>query len=153
MSSTLEALIAVEEGMEQLYLLFADKYAEHADFWQQLAREEQKHAMILKELQVFSRDKIEAALSRYGRRPEEFEDAAARAEKERQCYAELDKSIYEALETALTLEEAAGEIHHQFLMMTEIDDEVLQTIKRLTGDDKDHASRVRTYLEELNASR
>jgi len=153
MNEGLAQLIAIEEGMERLYRLFCSKFPEHREFFSQLADEEQRHAGVLKELLTLPAQEIAQAINLISRRVDEFEQVNQLLAREHRGFEELPKTVIEGLELAFKLEESAGELHYQFVVTTEVKNRALEKIRGLTGADRDHAQRVRSYLKELNPRR
>jgi hypothetical protein len=52
-----------------------------------------------------------------------------------------------AFNIALELEESAGELHFQKFMEQETSSDIGEILKQLNKDDKDHADRIRSYME------
>ena len=54
----------------------------------------------------------------------------------------------EAFNTALRVEQSAGEIHFQRAMAKEADSDIMELFQRLNKDDMDHADRIQAYMEQ-----
>ncbi len=142
-----EEAIQLEQNVGQLYMIFHNAYPEDADFWWQLMIEESNHASLLRSgLEYF----MPAALFPMELLPPM--EALREANKELVSLLEKYKTHPPSRETAfnvaLKTEMSAGEMHFQKTMTKPVDSKVLAMFQRLNQDDRDHAERIRAYMEE-----
>ena len=147
LSELLDLSIAHEINISRLYTLFHELFEEDEDFWWQLSIEERSHAALLRNEQKsykhaetipeklltddlealkFSNRKIESLIDEFTAQPPSRE---------------------EALQTAFDLEMSVGEIHYQEFMSRKsctLSDELF---KQLNLEDKDHADRIKSYMQ------
>lgn len=140
--------IRLEESVSKLYLLFRDVFSEDADFWQQLAIEENNHAELIRscvdlfmQVGLFPAEILPASRKN-------LQIASAKLETLQKQYAKEPPSREEALNVALETEQSAGEIHFQRLMEQRGDSRVVDLFQKLNQDDKDHANRILAYMKE-----
>jgi hypothetical protein len=142
-----EEAMRLEYNVSKLYMIFRDAHPEDADFWWQLVIEEGNHAALIKS----GRDYFMPA----GAFPEGMFSAI---EDIREANKELDSLLKKftteppsremAFNVALKTEMSAGEIHFQQTMTKSADSKVLEMFQQLNQDDKDHAKRIRAYMQE-----
>jgi hypothetical protein len=140
-----DASIKLELNVSALYTIFHEIFPQHASFWWKLSLEENNHAALLRaakeqfapigkfptqlidsDLQnvVDCNNKITTLVDRYKIAPPEES---------------------EAFSVALALEQTGGELHYQQFM--EHETPVNKVFRKLNADDKNHAERIRAYME------
>ena len=137
----------LEYNVSKLYMVFRDAYPEDAVFWWQLVIEESNHAALIKSgLDYFMPEDLfpEEIFTSM----EEMQEANKGLESLLKKYAPNPPSREEAFNVALKTEMSAGEIHFQKTMAKSADSKVLAMFQRLNQDDKDHAKRIRAYMQE-----
>jgi hypothetical protein len=65
-----------------------------------------------------------------------------------EAYSENPPSREIAFNVALNLEESAGEVHFQDAMEQPPTSSLMEMFQMLNGEDKQHASRIRTYMSD-----
>ena len=143
-----EEAIRVEQHISNLYLIFFEAFPEDAEFWWQLVIEEKNHAALI-------RSGLEYFLPA-GRFPAEIVPPmldGLRKTNQRlagiiEGFQKKPPSRQEAFNTALRLEQSAGEIHFQRAMAKEADSDIMELFQRLNKDDMDHADRIRSYMQQ-----
>jgi len=142
----IDEAIALELTVSDLYLHFSDRYKEDYEFWWTLALEEKNHAALLKSLKL--------AIPYLGNLPHELvamktEELKGSCAKINEIITNLGKegSRKKAFEIALELEESAGEVHYQAFIENDALSEGYKIFQKLNNDDKDHADRIRNYME------
>lgn len=140
--------IALELNVSRLYALFQDLFPVDAEFWQTLSQEEENHALLLKlgrkhfvPQEIFPLELIPETLAPLVEQNREIERLIADFE----ILPPLREDVFRL---AVALEEAAGEIHFQRAMAEEARTESLKIFQTLNNDDRDHADRIRRYMEE-----
>lgn len=141
--------IKLELNMAKVYLSFSWNFAEDADFWRRIAKEEGNHAALLKvgeqyflDAGIFPGELLDTSL-----------DSLIRANSEMESTLKLgDESPLTreaAFNFALRFEESAGEIHFQQAMQqTDHSSEAIKILQSLNEADKDHANRIRHYMRQ-----
>ena len=142
-----EEAMRLEYNVGKLYMIFRDTHPEDSDFWWQLVIEEGNHAALIKSgrdyfmpVGVFPDGMLPAM--------EDMQEANKELESLLQKYAVEPPSRETAFNVALKMEMSAGEIHFQQTMTRAADSKVLAMFQKLNQDDKDHAKRIRAYMEE-----
>ena len=142
-----EEAMRLEYNVGKLYMIFRDAYPQDADFWWQLVIEENNHAALIKSgLDYF----MPMGVFPDGMFPS-MEDIQATNKELKSLleqYAADPPAREEAFNVALKTEMSAGEIHFQQTMTKSADSKVLAMFQKLNQDDKDHADRIRAYMQE-----
>lgn len=141
----------LEYNASKLYIIFRDAYPEDAAFWWQLVIEESNHAALIKSgLDYFIAEGLfpDEMFPSLGELQEVNEQLESLLEK----YADCPPSREMTFELALKTEMSAGEIHFQQIMTRPADTKVLAMFQKLNQDDKDHADRIRAYIQENRIS-
>ncbi|MDH3974107.1 MAG: hypothetical protein OEV42_07495 [Deltaproteobacteria bacterium] len=140
--------INMELNAARLYELFRDILPDDSLFWGQLAVEEKNHTALLQDgrerfypmgkfpIEVFPSSITSLLWANRG--------VVFLIDK----YRERPPSREEAFNTALSLEQAAGEAHFQQFMEKGPATKVEEIFKELNRNDRDHAKRIRSYMEE-----
>lgn len=144
--------ILLEINVAQLYDMFRWDFPEDALFWAKLSLEERNHAALLEAgrdnfnpLNCFPHDLLAPSVSALVEVNEEIIGLIRK-------YNQEPPSREEAFNKALFLERSAGELHFQHFMMKEKGGPLDAVFQRLNMDDKDHAERIKSYMEEHNIS-
>lgn len=139
----------LELNVAELYTVFAKAFPGDFDFWYKLVEEEHNHAALLhglKEVAPVIGGSVPDIV------PQSLDSLLATNKKLRAVISRF-KSHPErkaAFKLALEIENSAGEIHFQkFMEMRSVsgDYEVFQNLNR---EDKDHAKRIKKYMEDHN---
>ncbi len=140
--------ISLELNVARLYALFQDLYPEDAEFWQILSQEEENHALLLKigckhyaPNDIFPLEILPGSVAPLIEQNRELERLIDDFEV-------LPPLREDAFRLAVALEEAAGEIHFQRGMAGEARTEALKVFQTLNNNDRDHADRIKRYMEE-----
>ncbi len=142
--------IELEMNVYELYSIFHDYFPEDADFWWEISLEEKNHAALIRsgqehlaEMKLFPDEIL----------PDSLETIKEENEKIRQIiekWKQIPGTRKEAFQTAFQLENSAGEAHFQEAMTEDKPSKVLEIFQQLNEEDKDHAQRIKNYLEEKN---
>ena len=140
--------IQLELNVAELYKIFNQTFQEDDYFWWALSKEEENHANLIRKIgriNFLTHEIIEEML------PSQLQDIREANEKISSYideYSSNPPSREEAFKVALEIEESAGEMHYQNFMAKESDDIVSQTFLKLNNDDKDHAAKLRSYMDK-----
>ncbi len=149
----IDETVKLELNAAEVYRLFREIFPEDREFWNELHEEEKNHAELLQS--------IREVIGEDDSFPEEFLSAALDDLKSINSriawlltkYATAEPGRSEAFNTALDLEESAGEIHFQAFMEKDEDNEIVRTYQKLNNDDKDHMARIRDYMRRQGIER
>ncbi|NTV97930.1 MAG: rubrerythrin family protein [Chlorobiaceae bacterium] len=144
----LDESIKLELNLASLYTIFNDNFPEDEDFWWQLAMEERGHAALLQQekkqpqpLQFFPENLL-------ARDFQTLLDVNAKISGLVVTFSEKIPSRFTAFSTALELELSAGEAHFQEFLDSPDSSYSANLFKQLNQEDRDHALRIRSYMEE-----
>jgi len=146
----LDAAIRLELIVSDMYLYFSQIFPEDKALWWQLCLEEKDHASVVEsganffvDRGLFPKDLLEQSCL-------ELERTIEGIETQLDVFRKQSPSRLEALRTAVCLEESAGEFHYQIALEKKGGSKALEMFQRLNADDRDHADRIRTYMQEHN---
>ncbi|MFC1539425.1 rubrerythrin family protein [Candidatus Latescibacterota bacterium] len=148
LKQTIDESIQLELNISELYLIFNQAFREDAYFWWTLIEEEKNHANLIRKvggLDFLTNEIIAEML------PAKLQKIRKANEKLSSCideYKSNPPSRDEAFNIALEFEESAVEIHYQKFMNINVDDMLTHTFQKLNADDKDHYTRIRSYMKE-----
>jgi hypothetical protein len=144
----IEESIALELNVSEIYSLFRDLFPRDAEFCQELVMEEKNHAALIRTgrdyfepINKFPHHLLEGSL-------QELEDTNNYLRSLIQAFKETPPSREKAFQVALEIENSAGELHFQDFMEEKNNSKIDSIFKRLNNDDKDHALRISSYMEE-----
>lgn len=145
----LDESIQLELNLARLYTLFHDSFEEDEEFWWQLAIEERGHAALLQQekKQLHASELLQGDL--LASDLESLEQANAAILSRIEAFRQELPSRAQALETALELELSAGESHYQNFLDRPTQSPAASLFKQLNQEDRDHAERIKRYIEEL----
>jgi len=149
-SEIIDASIALELAVADLYFLFHELHPEDSEFWWKMSLEENGHAALLQS----GRD----SFMPFNKFPEELvTNSLSRLKSSRQYINDKAKEIKknpisrkQAFELAMAIEETAGEHHYQEFMAKIQDNKINNIFQKLNGADKDHADRISSYLKKID---
>ena len=151
-TSLIEESINLELNVSKIYTHFYKLFPDDAAFWWKLVVEEKNHAALIRSgkeyfepLRKFPHDLLAPLL-------QILKDANSRLDSLIKKYEETPPSREEAFNIALKTEESAGELHFQKFMDKEANSTTDNIFKELNKGDKDHAKRIRCYMEEHGIS-
>ncbi len=148
----IEESIRIELQVAELYLLFFNYLPQDKGFWWKIALEEKNHAALIRsilhlseELQEFPEDMFSSSLVEL---VETNSVLISLIEK----FAAEPPDRETAFNTALEIEESAGELHYQGFMENEKDSnmKIAEIFRQLNREDKDHSIRIRAYMLKNN---
>jgi ferritin len=143
----IEEAIKVELYASDLYMLFYRKFPEDAQFWWQLAMEEQNHAALLKTVRQMNSVElkippeilpasIQELIQSNNRLKEAIKDFEERPDREK------------AFHFAYLTEHSAGELHYDTFMKHAVESKLASVFIKLNGEDINHAKRIEEYMTE-----
>jgi hypothetical protein len=139
----LDEAISLELKVSELYHLFSNAFIDDKDFWWQLEIEEKNHAALLKSGKSFYD---------FGKFPEEiFPNRLELLQESKLKVISLIKSFNsdwtrkKAFDTAIDLENSAGEIHFQNFMHSQEQSDIADVFRKLNRNDSDHSQRIKEY--------
>jgi len=151
-ASLIEESINLELNVSDIYSLFYKVFPDDAEFWWKLVLEEKNHAALIRSgkeyfepLGKFPYDLLAPVL-------QDLKDANSRLDSLIKKYEETSPSREEAFNIAFKIENSAGELHFQKFMDKEGNSKTDQIFKELNKDDKEHAMRIRCYMEKHGIS-
>ncbi len=145
----IEEAIVLEQNLARLYMLFYRLFPEDSQFWWKLSIEEQNHAALLKTVSQLQESRINI--------PEDF--LPVNLKELEQVNHNIQKSMEEmesspdrtrALRLSLDIENSAGEFHYNNFMKCGTKSQISEVLRKLNGDDIDHAERILHYMIQLN---
>ncbi len=147
-TSLFEESINLELSVSNIYACFLELFPGDADFWWKLVLEEKNHAALIQSGKLY--------FATLGEFPQELLAPVLRNLKDTnnlimnltEKYANTPPSREEAFNIAYKIENSAGEIHFQKFMDERSDSKKDNIFKELNKNDKDHAMRIRRYMEE-----
>ena len=146
LNQIIEESLKLELNVADLYELFSNAFPEDSSFWNKLSLEEKNHADLIKtgkellatcdefppKILAASLDEIIKANNKLSSLLKEYKNKAPLKE--------------DAFAAAIFLEEAAGEIHFQNAISKDTNSSYIKIFQELNKDDKDHAQRIREYM-------
>jgi rubrerythrin len=147
LSERLKACIAIEQAAAEIYHGFVALFPEAADFWRELALEEENHVHIL----IAARGYLAG-----GRLPEYavppyplIEGTLDLAHAIRERIKKGDITLKEALDQALYLETSVTESYFREIMTVETKSEALSNLQKLVTDTKSHAESIKEFMKGM----
>lgn len=145
-----EESIRIELQVADLYLLFYEGFPKDAGFWWQIALEEKNHAALIRSLFDISEQLEDFPEDMFSSSMVELRETNAMLSSMIEEFKRKLPDRETALNSALSIEESAGELHYQGFMEGE-DLSSLQIngiFRQLNKEDKDHSLRIRAYMSE-----
>ncbi|MEN8141716.1 MAG: rubrerythrin family protein [Thermodesulfobacteriota bacterium] len=148
----LEESLQLELNIADLYLLFEKLFPEDAKFWWQLSLEEKNHGALIrsgKEMFLpigqfphdFIKDRLQILI-----------DTNSEINSLIRKYQDNGPSREEAFNIAFDIENSVGELHYQVFMDREAGSKIDDIFQQLNKNDKDHADRIKFYMQANNIS-
>jgi hypothetical protein len=138
--------IKLESNIADLYMLFSEAFPEDCAFWHQLHMEEKNHASIIQSVREAWLSGREPPLELLAPNVDELIELNNKLASLLEEYENNPPSREIAFNLALDLEESPGAVHFQDAMEQPPSSTLMELFQMLTGDDKRHASRIRTYM-------
>lgn len=142
--------IDIELTVAEIYLIFYHEFPEDACFWWQIALEEKNHAALIRSLLDMSEQLDIPPGEMFSTSVSELRETNAMLSSIVDEYREKLPDRTGAFNTALGIEDSAGELHYQEFMAGDEDrhPQISKIFRRLNKEDKDHAVRIRNYMEK-----
>ncbi|MFC1651441.1 rubrerythrin family protein [Candidatus Latescibacterota bacterium] len=140
--------VQLELNVAELYKIFNKAFQEDAYFWRALSEEEENHANLIRKVVGLDFLTYEIIPEMLPAKLQEIREANENISFYIDEYKSNTPSREEAFNVALEFEDSACEIHYQEFMKKELDDMLTQTFQKLNKDDKDHFTRLRSYMKE-----
>ncbi|HIJ89408.1 MAG: hypothetical protein OEV89_00935 [Desulfobulbaceae bacterium] len=144
--------IKLELNVSELYSLFQRSFPEDADFWWELVLEEKNHAALIQSGKEHFEPITEFPPYLLHHNLQELEDINSDLLALIKQFENTPPLRAEAFNLALKIENSAGELHFQEFMNKEEDLIIGNIFRKLNKDDKEHAMRIRTYMQEHGIS-
>ena len=138
--NVVDHLIKLEKSLNLLYLYFGELFPDDSSFWNQLAEEENNHASILDNYKKY----LPIEFQKMDKKPLIQTEEDIR--KNLKDFKNFPPTIEAALNFSYLIENNAGEIHYQSLLMQNSSAETIRVFQILNFADKDHAKRIKDYL-------
>jgi len=144
-NTLIDEAILLELNVSDLYMLFYRHFPEDGQFWWKLAIEEQNHAALLKTIKQMDHFHIQIPREIL---PAGLEELEAANEKIVLAIAEFEnlQDRNKAFQFAHNIENSAGELHYDTFMNSAANSHIQSVFKKLNGEDKNHAERIRKYM-------
>lgn len=152
LSELFDESIQLELNVAELYKIFYTALPRDAFFWKSMAIEEKNHAILLQSgkdrfepLGKFPIEMMSSSIQELKSVNSEIQDIIKK-------YQDTIPSREDAFNIALKLEQSAGELHFQQFMEkeSESESELDRIFQRLNRDDKDHAEKLREYMNSYD---
>ena len=147
LSELLDLSIAHEINISRLYTLFHELFEEDEDFWWQLSIEERSHAALLRNEKAAHKHAETVPENLLTDDLDALKSSNAKLESLIDDYTANPPTREEALQTAYDLELSVGEIHYQEFMNRKSCSLSDELFKQLNLEDKDHADRIKSYMQ------
>ncbi len=148
LTSLIDESLHLELNVSNLYFLFYNLFPQDAAFWWRLTEEEKNHASLIRSGKeyFFPLDRFPDRLIHNN--VDELKAANAQVLSLIEKYKTNSPSRAEALNSALTIEASAGELHFQKFMDGKEGSAIDKIFRELNGEDEAHAKRIKTYMRK-----
>ena len=147
LAALIDESIRLELLVADLYLLFQKLFLRDSDFWWKLAVEEKGHAALIRSGKALFGPLGEFPHGLLAPVLQQLIDINNRLETLIKQYKETPPTREEAFNLAFSTETSAGEMHFQEYMGKNLESDVDRIFRQLNKDDKDHAIRIKSYME------
>ncbi len=148
----LKETMQLEMRVGELYLLFAELFPEDAPLWNQLHKEEENHATLLESIRGSLAVVDDHTLNLLASSVEDVQNTNAELTALIKTFRDTPPLRAIAFQTAIGIEDSAGEKHYQIFMSGRTKTPVEGIFRQLNKDDKNHAERIRAYMKEKTIS-
>lgn len=157
LTALIDEAINLELNMSDLYLLFNKVFSEDRPFWWGLSLEEKNHAALIKSGKDYFLPTDKFPVTLIENCLESMKNMNAEIITLVEKFKNNVPSRQEAFNTAIKIENTAGELHFQRFMEKDSESKVDQIFLKLNKEDKDHAKRLGAYMDkkgiELNCEK
>lgn len=147
-TALIEESINLELNVSEVYSLFHQSFPADLNFWLNLAQEEKNHATLIQSGQEHFEPKDMFPQNLLAHSLQNLKNTNSKLHSLIKNIESTPPSRQEAFNIALELENSAGELHFQKFMNEEANSAADRIFKRLNKDDKEHAMRIRFYMEK-----
>ena len=144
----LDESIKLELNIADLYMIFTQEFTEDADFWWQLALEEKNHGALLRSSKKHFAPVGKFPTELLSPRLQQLKDANTNLGALIEQFREDPPSREAAFNTAIRIEQSAGEIHFQKFTEKQAASSLDRLFQQMNRGDKDHEIRIRSYMED-----
>ena len=145
--SLIDESINLELNVSDLYLLFHNIFPDDEEFWWKLVLEEKNHAALIQSGKDHFEPLKKFPLKLLHHNLEELKATNNTLLSLIRNFEETPPSREEAFNIALKIENSACELHFQNFMDGESNSTIEDIFQELNRDDKEHALRIRSYME------
>lgn len=145
-----EESIRLERLAAALYLNYARIFSEHNDFWRELSHEEENHAAIIRSGMEYLYKFELFPLNALAKDVELIKCSCRKIEQEIDHLNNSPPDLKSACKFAISIETGAGESHFQVAIDSEEGSRALSVFKKMANSDRDHAKRIRKFLESIS---
>jgi ferritin len=139
--------INLELNVSNLYFLFHNIFPEDEEFWWKLVLEEKNHAALLQSGKEHFKPLKKFPYKLLHHNLQDLKDTNSTLLSLINKFNNTPPLREEAFNIALKIENSAGELHFQNFMDKEANSTTENIFKKLNKDDKEHALRIRGYME------
>lgn len=143
-----EESIRLERLVAALYSTYARLFPEHIEFWSKLSHEEENHAALirsgLEHLYNFDLFPLNALATDI----DLVRKTCSIIQEKIDLFETSPPDLKSACEFAISIEIGAGEYHFQEAIDSSEESRALSLFRSLADGDKDHAERIRKFLED-----
>ncbi|OQY11554.1 MAG: hypothetical protein B6I31_04700 [Desulfobacteraceae bacterium 4572_19] len=147
-TSLVDESINLELNVSDIYLLFYKFFPNDAEFWWKLALEEKNHAALIRGGKEYFEPVNKFPHNLLHHSLQNLKDTNSKLLSLIKNFENTPPSREEAFNIALEIENSACELHYQNFIDEEVNSTTDKIFKKLNKDDKDHAMRIRSYMEK-----
>ncbi len=147
-TSLIEESINLELNISDIYSLFHKLFPDDAEFWWMLVLEEKNHAALFRSGKESFEPVNKFPYNLLHHSLQNLNDTNSELRSVIKNFENSPPSREEAFNIALKIENSACELHFQKFMDRETNSTIDEIFKKLNNDDKDHAKRIRSYMEK-----
>jgi ferritin len=151
-TSLIEESINLELNVCDIYSFFHKLFPEDAEFWWELVFEEKNHAALIRSGKEYFEPVNKFPHNLLHHSLQNLKDTNSKLLSLIKNFENTPPSREEAFNIAFKIENSAGELHFQKFMDEEANSTTDKIFKQLNKDDKEHAMRIRSYMEKHGIS-
>jgi len=146
LTSIIEESITLELNVSKVYSLFHNLFSDDAELWWKLVLEEKNHAALIQSGKDYFKPANKFPHNLLHQNLQNLKDINSELRSLIKNFENTPPSREEAFNIALKIENSAGELHFQIYMDEEANSTIDEVFKKLNKDDKEHATRIRSYM-------
>ncbi|NIM07078.1 MAG: hypothetical protein GTN65_16010 [Armatimonadetes bacterium] len=147
-SERIEACIAIEKTVAEIYNTFSNMFPEAMAFFRELSREEEDHATILSVAKAYHNVRKLPAHIVPGPLPDIY-GTLDRVRSIRERARSGDITLKEAMDMAAEIEDTVAENYLQETLMAETEDRVILNLKKLLIESRTHGQKISEFRASL----